>query len=160
LREAFRSVSPDLPVYNVFQMSDLVDRSTAARRFPALMLSGFALLALVLAAVGIYGVISQSVVQRAHEIVVRLAVGATVGNIIALVLRQGLRLAAAGIAIGLMGGLALSRLIVSFLFGVTAHDPAVFVMVPFVLAVVALFACVIPAYRGARVDPLVALRYQ
>jgi putative ABC transport system permease protein len=160
LREAFRSVSPDLPVYNVFQMSDLVDRSTAARRFPALMLSGFALLALVLAAVGIYGVISHSVAQRAHEIGVRLAVGATVGNIIALVLRQGLRLAAAGIAIGLMGGLALSRLIVSFLFGVTAHDPAVFVMVPFVLAVVALFACVIPAYRGARVDPLVALRYQ
>ncbi|HXN22647.1 MAG TPA: ABC transporter permease [Candidatus Dormibacteraeota bacterium] len=158
LREAFRSVSPDLPVYNVFLMTDLVDRSTATRRFPALLLSGFALLALVLAAVGIYGVISQSVAQRAHEIGVRLAVGATVGNIIALVLRQGLRLAAVGIAIGLVAGLALSRLIVSLLFGITAYDPAVFVLVPLTLVVVAALACAIPAYRGSRVDPLMALR--
>lgn len=158
LREAFRSVNPDLPLYNVFLMSELVDRSASARRFPAVLLSGFAVLAVLLAAVGIYGVISQSVARRAREFGVRLAVGATAGNVIMLVLRQGLRLAAIGVVIGVAAAGALSRLLTSFLFGVTVHDPAVFALVPLALVAVAALACAVPAYRGSKVDPLIALR--
>jgi len=141
-------------------MTDLVDRSTAQRRFPMLLLSGFAALALMLAAMGIYGVIAQSVAQRTQEIGVRLAIGASAGNIIGMILQQGLRLAAAGIAIGLAAGLALSRLMVNLLFGVSAHDPAVFAFAPMVLAAAAVVACIVPAYRGSRVDPLIALHYE
>ncbi len=160
IRAAFQGVSSEMPLYNILDMNQLVDRSLARRRFPTLLLSGLAILALVLAAVGMYGVISQSVAQRTHEIGVRLAVGASARNILGLILGQGMRLAVAGIAIGLASGLLLSKLMVSQLFGVSQHDPLVFGLAPLILCAVAALACLLPARRATQVDPLVALRYE
>ncbi|MGH9705053.1 MAG: ABC transporter permease [Candidatus Acidiferrales bacterium] len=160
IRAVFQGVNADMPLYNVLEMNQLVDRSLSSRRFPTLLLSGLAILALLLAAVGMYGVISQSVVQRTHEIGVRLAVGATPRNIRNLILGQGMRLAAGGIATGLATGLLLSRMMVSQLFGVSPQDPLVFGLAPLILCAVAALACFLPARRATQVDPLVALRYE
>jgi putative ABC transport system permease protein len=129
-------------------------------RFAMLLLASFAGLALLLAAVGMYGVISYSVTQRTQEIGVRIALGAERGNVLSMVLAQGARLAALGIASGLAAALATTRLMTSFLFGVRATDPLTFAAVSVLLVAVALLACYIPARRATRVDPIIALRYE
>jgi putative ABC transport system permease protein len=130
------------------------------RRYPALLMGLFAALALVLAAVGIYGLISYTVSQQSHDIGVRMALGAQQRDVLRLVMLRGVMLALTGIGVGLIVALALTRLVQGLLFGVTATDPATFAMVASLLFAIALLACLVPAMRATRVDPLVALRYQ
>lgn len=132
----------------------------AQQKFSVYLIAGFGLLALVLASIGMYGVISYSVAQRTQEIGVRMALGAQPRDISAMVLLQGARLAGLGVAIGLVAAFGVSRLIASFLFGVGAADPLTFAVVTILLMVVALLACYMPARRAARVDPMIALRYE
>ncbi len=160
VRNAIQSVNPELPVYGAQTLSEAVSTSLAQRRFSMEIVAMFAATALLLAALGIYGTISFLVSERTREIGVRLALGANRGAILGMVLRQGLALAVAGAALGLLGAFILSRLMAGLLYGVTPHDPLTFVGVTLVLTVVALAACYIPARRAMRVDPLVALRYE
>jgi predicted permease len=153
-----RSAGPDVPAYNVFRMQELVDRSTAQRRFVMLLLSGFAAAALLLAAVGIYGTVAQTVAQRTHEIGVRMALGASPAAALALVFRQGFVLVSAGIAIGAVAAAALTQWMRRMLFGIHPLDPAAFAGAALALAAFAALACYIPARRATRVDPLAALR--
>jgi putative ABC transport system permease protein len=141
-------------------MRQRVDESLARRRFSMLLLAVFAAVALALATIGIYGVMAYLVNQGTREIGIRIALGATQRNILSLIVRQGMALALAGVAIGLAGALLLARLIRSLLFGVQATDPVTFVGIALLLGFVALLASYIPARRAARVDPLVALRYE
>src|SRR4029077_10365264 len=149
---------PNLPVVHVTTLDGLLDETVAPRRFSTILLGAFALLALILAAVGIYGVMSYVVSLRINEIGIRMALGAQPRDIWRLIVGSGARLALAGIAIGLTGALALTRLLSSLLFEVRASAPATFAAVAAGLAVVSLFACYIPARRAVRVDPIVALR--
>src|SRR5690606_14677310 len=150
----------DLPVASVRTMQSVVDAATARSRLSGYLLGGFAGIALLLAAVGLYGVISYGVAQRRGEIGVRMALGADRAAILRLVVGQGMALAAAGLAAGLVGAFVLARLLRSLLFGVTASDPATYLVVPVLLVLVALAASYLPASRAARVDPVVALRGQ
>jgi len=125
-----------------------------------ILLGAFAVLALVLSCIGIYGVISYLVGQRTHEIGIRVALGAQRGDVMRLVLGQGAKLALIGVAIGIAAALGLTRLMANQLFGVTAHDPLTFVAVAILLTLVALLACYLPARRAVRVDPMIALRYE
>jgi putative ABC transport system permease protein len=159
LTSAIHVATPDVAAYNVFRMEQLMARSTAERRFVMWLLTAFGAAAMFLAAVGIYGVASQSVVQRTQEIGLRLALGASPGKVQAMILRDGLRLTAIGGVIGLVAAAAFARLMNSLLFGVSPFDLAVFSMGPLVLGAVALVACLAPAVRATRVDPLVALRH-
>jgi len=158
VRNAVASVDPALEPANFRTMNDLVSESVAQPRFNTTLLAAFAALALLLAAVGIYAVIAYSVTQRTHEIGVRLALGARKGDVIRLVLRQGMTPALAGAAIGLAGAWAMTRLISGLLFEVSATDPATFAAVTLLLLAIALLACWIPARRAAKVDPMIALR--
>ena len=160
VRQVIREVDPDQPVSNIATMSEVLSTEAAERRMGMIMLVGFAALALLLASLGIYGVLAYFVTQHTSEIGVRQALGATPRNILFLVLKKGMGLTLLGIVIGLAGSFALTRLMSSLLFGVKASDPLTFVTVPLVLGVVALFACLIPARRATRIDPLVALRYE
>jgi putative ABC transport system permease protein len=144
--------------YNVRTMDEVVAGSFAARRLSMLLLSVFAALALVLACVGIYGVISYLVGQRTREIGVRMALGAERSDVLRLVIGHGAKMALVGIAIGTGAALGLARLMVNQLFGVSAHDPLTFAGVAMLLILVAVAACYIPARRAMRVDPVVALR--
>jgi putative ABC transport system permease protein len=144
--------------YNVRTMQERLHDSLARQRFSTLMLGAFAIFALLLAVVGVYGVMSYLVSQSTHDIGVRLALGAQPANILGLVIRQGMELAAIGIVGGLIGALALTRMMASMLFGVAATDAITFSAVALVLGVVAFAATVIPAYRATSVDPMVALR--
>jgi len=137
-----------------------VDESLGPRRFGVTMVGFFACVALLMAAMGLFGIISYSVTQRTQEIVVRMAVGAQRSDVLKLILGQGLRLALAGVGIGLVGSLVLTRVIASLLYGVSATDPPTFAAVAVLLAFVALLACYLPARRAMRVDPIVALRYE
>jgi len=162
LRREMRAMEPDLAVFGETSMEQLIASSpyTFIRRYPAMLIAAFALFSLALASLGIHGVISYSVEQRTREIGIRMALGAGRGDILRLVIGQGIALTAAGIGIGLIAAFALTRLMASFLFGVSATDPATFIAVAFVLGAVALTACYIPARRATKVDPLVALRYE
>ena len=152
------AVDPNAVVYEVRTMQDRLHDSLARQRFSTLMLGAFAAFALLLAAVGVYGVMSYLVSQSTHDIGVRVALGARPGNILGLVVRQGMELAAIGIVGGLIGALVLTRAMTSLLFGVTATDAVTFSSVALILGVVAFAATVIPARRATNVDPMVALR--
>ncbi len=158
VREAVRSVDPDQPISDANDMGELLSRSVGQRRLSMMLLSLFSGIALVLASVGIYGVMSYSVTQRARELGVRIALGADRSDVLRLVLRQGMGLALVGIGIGLGAALGLTRLIESQLYGVAATDPLTFALVAGVLAATALLANLIPAFRAMRMDPAVVLR--
>ena len=160
VREAIRSVDPDQPVSNIATMEDLLIKETGSRRLGMLLLSAYASLALVLAALGVYGVLSYLVMQTTPEIGVRLAIGALPRDILGLVLKKGAALILSGVAIGAIASFALTRLMASLLFGVSAADPVTFVGISLLLTGVALVACLVPARRAAKVDPMVALRYE
>jgi putative ABC transport system permease protein len=158
LTRAIHEVDPEQPVFGVMPMEQLLASATAERRFSLLLLLLFAGLALLLSAVGIYGVMAYTTTQRSHEIGIRMALGARSGEVLSLVLGQGMRLVAVGLAVGLIGAWALSRVLVSQLYGITARDPVTYVAVAVLLAAVALLATYLPARRAAHVDPLIALR--
>jgi predicted permease len=158
VRRAVNEVDPDLPLAQFTELQTMVDASMAADRFALLMLSGFGLLALVLASVGMYGVISYGVLQRTSEIALRMALGAGRGKILGMILREGGSLAIAGIGIGLVAAWMTTRVMERFLYGVKAADPVTFAAVVLILIGVALLACWVPARRAMRVDPTVALR--
>jgi len=160
IRHVVSQINPDVPVYDVQTMQAISMERSFMRRLTTTVLGVFALTALLLAALGIYGVMAYSVSRRTNEIGIRIALGACVADIVRMVLYQGAKLTLIGIGIGLAGSLALSRLISSFLFGVTAYDPITFVLVAAVLTSAALVACYLPARRAARIDPMVALRYE
>ena len=160
VRRAVYAVDPTQPVSNVQTMEEILGEESAQRRMGMTLLAVFAGLALALASLGIYGVLSFFVAQHTQEIGVRLALGAQPRSILALVLRRGMGLALVGVAVGLLGAFALTRLMQSQLFEVSATDPLTYVALALLLAAVALFACIIPARRATKVDPLVALRYE
>jgi predicted permease len=158
VRETVKEIDPREVIYNVQTMDDVVATSYAARRLTMILLTAFAVLALALACVGIYGVISYLVGQRTQEIGIRMALGAQRRDILYLVLGEGTKMALAGAAIGIAASLALTRLMAKQLFGVSAHDPVTYASVAFVLMLVAIAACYIPARRAVRVDPMTSLR--
>jgi predicted permease len=155
---AIHSVDPTIPIYDVRTMNDRMKDSLARQRFATVMLGAFALFALILAAVGVYGVMSFLVTQGTHDIGVRLALGAQRRSIVGMVVRHGAELTAAGIVLGLLGAFALTRVMAALLFGVGTRDLVTFSVVPAILGAVALLACLIPAVRATRVDPIVSLR--
>jgi putative ABC transport system permease protein len=158
LERQVAKVDPEQPLTEIGAMDEILSRSLGRRRFTALLLGTLSLLALALAALGIYGVISYLVEQRTREIGIRMALGASPASILRLVVRQAMSAVLVGIAAGVAGALALTRLLGSLIYGVGAHDPLSFVLTPALLALVALLACAIPAHRAGSVDPLVALR--
>jgi ABC-type antimicrobial peptide transport system permease subunit len=160
VREAVKELDRRDVIYNVQTMDEVISNSFAARRLSMILLTAFAALALVLACVGIYGVISYLVSQRTHEIGVRMALGAQRSEVMRLVLGGGARMAIVGVAIGICGALGLTRLMASQLFGVSAHDPLTFAAVGALLILVAVAACYVPARRATQVDPMVALRHE
>ena len=160
VRHEVKGLDDNLPPFNVVTLAENIDISLFPARFGALLLGGFGLLALVLATVGIYGVMSYSVSQRTHEIGIRMALGAQVNNVLRLVVGQGMVLASIGMAIGLAAAFALTRVVKNLLYGVSATDLATFAVITVLLFVVALLACYLPARRATKVDPLVALRYE
>ncbi|HYP29748.1 MAG TPA: ABC transporter permease [Blastocatellia bacterium] len=160
VRGAVWEIDKDQPVSNIRTMKEVLSESIARQRFSMLLLGIFAAVALVLAAVGIYGVMSYSAAQRTREIGIRMALGAQSRDVLRLAIGQGMKMALVGVAVGLTGAFALTRLIESLLFGVSTTDPATFALVTFLLIAAALLACYIPARRATRVDPLVALRYE
>jgi putative ABC transport system permease protein len=160
VREQVRAIDKDVPVTHIQTMEQIFSASVAQQRFSMLIVGLFAGLALILATVGIYGVMAYSVTQRSHEIGVRMALGARTSQVLKLILKDGMVLALLGVAIGLAGAFALTRLMTTLLFGVTPTDATTLVVVPLILLGVALVACYIPARRATKVDPLVALRYE
>ena len=160
VKNQIQTIDKDLPIDEAKTMQQLLAESVSGRRFNMLLLSVFALVALVLALVGIYGVMSYTVTQRTHEIGIRVAIGAQSRDVFRMVIGQGMILAMIGVAFGLVGAFALTRLMTSMLFGVEPTDPATFISITALIIVVALVACYIPGRRAAKVNPLEALRYE
>ncbi|MDT5296556.1 MAG: putative transport system permease protein, partial [Acidobacteriota bacterium] len=160
VRGAIMSVDRDLPVYRVTTMERMVADSLAQRRFSMFLFGVFAALALVLAVVGLYGVMSYAVAQRTHEIGLRMALGAQGRDVLRMIIGQGMTLVAVGLGLGLLGALMLTRVMSSLLYGVSATDPLTYAGIALLLAAVAFLASYIPARRATKVDPMVALRYE
>ena len=158
MRNEIRALDATIPVANIRPMTEVVSTALATSRLTGFLMGTFAAIALTLAAVGIYGVLSYLVARRTHEIGIRLAMGAARGQVMALVLKQGLTLAATGIGVGIVAALLLSRVMQSLLYQVRPTDPGTFVVVPLALIAVALLASALPAFRATRVSPLIALR--
>jgi len=159
-RQAVREVDSSLPAFSITPLADVVSETVADRRFSMLLLGLFALVALFLAAVGLYGVVAYTVTQRTQEIGLRMAIGAEPGQVLRMIIGGGMKLAAIGVAVGIAGALALANLVASMLYGVTPFDPASYAGTAGVLLAVAALACWLPARRAMRVDPLVALRQE
>lgn len=160
LRNEVWAIDKDQSVYDVKTMRQVLSEMLSQRRFNMLLLGIFAAVALTLAAVGIYGVMSYAVAERTHEIGLRMALGAQTGDVLSLIVRQGMLLAGTGLVVGLVASFGLTRLMTSLLYGVSATDPLTFIAIPVVLTGVALGACLVPARRAIKVDPMVALRYE
>jgi putative ABC transport system permease protein len=160
IKNAIWSVDKEQPIIRIALMDDLLAASAAERRFVLILFEAFGVVALVLAATGIYGVLAGSVSERTREIGVRSALGASRGSIVALVIRQGMTLTALGALIGLIGAAAASGTLATMLFGVSRIDPLSYLAVIVLLAIISLIACAVPAWRAARIDPMVALRYE
>jgi ABC-type antimicrobial peptide transport system permease subunit len=160
IKNAIWSVDKDQPVVRVASMSDLLAASAAERRFVLILFEAFGLVALALTGIGIYGVLSGSVGERTREIGVRAALGADRAQIVAMVLRQGMNLTGIGVVIGFIGAVAASQSLGAMLFGVSRLDPLTYLGVVLLLAAVSAIACCVPAWRAARVDPMMALRYE
>jgi putative ABC transport system permease protein len=160
IRNIVAAIDRNQPVANIKTMSDLVAATVAPRKFNMGLFALFAVLAMLLAALGIYGVMANSVAERTHEVGIRMALGAQAGHVLRMVIKRAMWLVLIGIAIGLGGAFAVTRVMQTLLFGVSVTDPLTFVTVSLLLAAVALLACYIPARRATKVDPLVALRYE
>jgi putative ABC transport system permease protein len=157
---SIKSIDPDQPSFAIRTMNEVVDQSLSLRWFSALVVSLFGASSLLLAMLGIYGVVSWNVAQQTREIGVRIALGANRNAVLTMVLGKGLRMTAAGIALGVLGSFLLTRFLRSLLFGVAQTDPLTFVVVPALLMLAASLACLIPARRALKVDPMIALRYE
>jgi putative ABC transport system permease protein len=160
LREAVLAVDPAIPVHDVMTMDARRANSIAARRFNLLLLGALAALALALASVGVYGVISYTVAQRTREVGIRMTLGAQSADVLRLLIKQGMTLVILGVTLGLLGSFALTRVMTSLLFDVSASDPLTYAGAALLLSSLALLACYLPARRGTRVDPLVAIRHE
>jgi putative ABC transport system permease protein len=160
IRHEVQELDREQPIDQIATMEELLATSLSQSRFSTLLLAIFAGVALILGAVGIYGVMAYSVEQRTHEIGIRVALGAQTGDVLSLVMRQGLVLAITGVGIGLGAALIITRVMTSLLYGVTATDPLTFAIISLLLTGVALVASFIPARRATKVDPMVALRYE
>jgi putative ABC transport system permease protein len=160
VRDNVRKLDKDLPLYSVKTMKQRVSDSLAEQRFIMLLLGIFAGIAMLLSAIGIYGVMSFAVSQRTREIGIRMALGAQRGQMLRMMLNRGLALTLIGIALGLGGAIALTRLMTSLLYEVTPNDKPTLIIISVILAVVAMIASYIPAHRSTKVDPMVALRYE
>jgi ABC-type antimicrobial peptide transport system permease subunit len=160
IREELQAMDSSLPLFNVSTMTDLLGESLAARRFTMLVLGLFALVALLLASVGVYGVMSYGVSQRTQEFGVRMALGASARSVALQVVKSGLRLVLIAVVLGGVGALALARLMQSLVFEISTADPLTFALAALFLAVVAAVACYWPAHRAGRVDPIEALRFE
>jgi putative ABC transport system permease protein len=160
IREQVQSIDKDQPLSRVATMGSVFSDSIGKRRFNAMLLAAFGLLALALAAVGIFGVIKYSVQQRAHELGVRMALGARTGNVVRLIVGEGLMLALVGIGLGVCGSLALTRLIAGLLYSVSPQDPSTFILVSIMLLAISLLASYLPARKATKVDPVEALRWE
>jgi predicted lysophospholipase L1 biosynthesis ABC-type transport system permease subunit len=160
IQNELRQASGGLPVASIRSMDDIERRSVARQNFSMLLMTIFGCAALLLAAIGIYGLLAYSVQQRTQEIGIRMALGARPEAVRNMILFQGMRLALVGVAIGIAAALGLTRLLASFLFGVQPRDPLVFIAVPVLLTAVALLACYLPARRATRINPLEALRWE
>jgi len=161
-RGLLHDTDPQLVLIQPQTIEDLIDQSPSVflRRYPSYLIGSFAALALLLATIGLYGLVSYSVAQRTRELGLRMALGASRNDVLRLVLREGIRLAVIGVSIGLVAAFALTQLIRGLLFGISPIDPFTFVTVSLLLGAIALTACVVPAFRATRVDPIVALRYE
>jgi putative ABC transport system permease protein len=160
LREAEAKVDDTAVIYNTQPLQEIVANSIGKQRLAMILLSVFSTLALVLSAVGIYGVISYLTGQRTHEIGIRVALGASASDVLSMIVREGMRITLIGVGIGVAAALGLTRLIAKIIYGVSASDPLTFTSVAVLLSGVALLACYIPARRATRVDPIIALRYE